>query len=491
MTKRLLATALAVAVLAGLGAVAYAVLGPQPEQQARRDGCGRNATDEVSRLGPGWVYVNDGDFPASGPPPPPRWLAGVASSPGGPALDAHVSGGDQPATHDAYDFNLNVKPDPAYEGLLGGNPEEKSGNFEENFESRGRIHIERELTALPRFVWPAPGARVEAMGSWVWDCGHWDPGGERTELHPYRALWTERSPSPRSAYGDAEGDLYVSTDATPAGQIAECAHRTKGDRQAFKSCSFSQPNWLDVSGDYDFVLRPPPRPPGARRLVVRVVNMGSTIPVKRPRLEASGARLRFQLAATPGKRLVLAEEVFVGWRPAPRLVHLRVDFTRLLTRRSMDPSCFNCANPESLLEGQNTKPPGEWLLFTDIEGLWRLWPRVIPARDGRTFPVGLTQDLFVPRGRPFRLLVLPHECDFGTFTWTKPSNPMAPCPKSPEFGDKGGDDSPGFVVTRYRSPETAIGVHVANGSTAQPSTCPAAPNPGGCYQITYRITRVR
>ena len=68
---------------------------------------------------------------------------------------------------------------------------------------------------------------------------------------------------------------------------------------------------------------------------------------------------------------------------------------------------------------------------------------------------------------------------------------MAPCPKSPEFGDKGGDDSPGIVVTRYRSPETAVGVHVANGSTAQPSTCPAAANPRGCYQITYRITRVR
>ena len=491
MSKRVLAAAVIAVVLAGLGAAAYAVLGPQPEKQARRDGCARNATDEASRLGPSWVYVDDGDYPATGRPPPPRRLSGVLDSPAGPALDAHVSGGDFPVTHDAYDFNLNVKPDRADEDLLGGNPDEKSGNFEEDSESQGRIHIERELTALPRFVWPAPGARIEAMGSWVWDCGHWDPGGERTELHPYRALWTTRTPSPRSPSGESEGDLYVSTVATPAGQIAECAHKTKGDRQAFKSCSFAQPNWLDVSGDYDLFVPAPPRPPGAKRLAVRVVDMGSTISVEQPRLVGNGARLRFHLDATSGKRLVLAEEVFVGWHPAQPLDHLRVTFTRLLTRRSMDPSCSRCANPESTRHQQNTKPPGEWLLWVDVDGLWRLWPHVIHARDGRTFRLGLTQDLFLPPGRPFSILVAPHECDFGTLTWTKPANPMAPCPRTGEFGDPGGDDTPGFVAARFRSPVAALGVHVANGSTARPSTCPAAANRRGCYQIAYRITRVR
>ena len=490
MRRRLLAGAVAAVVLGGLAAVAYAVLGPQPEQQARRDGCARSVADETARLAPSWVYVDDGDYPASGPPPPPRWLAGVLNSPGGVALDAHVSGGDFPVTHDAYDFNLNVKPDSAYEQLLGGNPAEKTGNFEEESESEGRIHIERELTSLPRFVWPQPGARVKAMGSWVWDCGHWDPGGERTELHPYRALWTARTPSPRSADGDAEGDLYVSTDATPAGQSAECAHKTKGNKLAFQSCSFSQPNWLDVSGDYDLFVQAPPRPPRATRLVARVVDMGSTIPVKRPLVERNGARLRFHLAATPGKRLVLAEEVFVGWRPAPKPVHLRVSFTRVLTRRSMDPTCVKCVNPESRRNQQITRPPGEWLVFADVEGLWQLRPKVLPARDGRSFSIGLTQDVFVPAGRPFRVLFVPHECDFGTLTWTKPSAPMAPCPKTKEFGDPGGDDTPGFVVARFRSPGAAVGVHVTNGSTAPPSTCPVAPNPRGCYQLTYRITRV-
>jgi hypothetical protein len=43
---------------------------------------------------------------------------------------------------------------------------------------------------------------------------------------------------------------------------------------------------------------------------------------------------------------------------------------------------------------------------------------------------------------------------------------------------------------RFRSPEASLGTHVLNGSTGPPSTCPAAKNPHGCYQVVYRVTRV-
>src|SRR5262249_33383688 len=239
------------------------------------------------------------------------------------------------------------------------------------------------------------------------------------------------------------------------------------------------------------VVRAPSRPPGATRLAVRVVNMGSTIAVKRPQVVSGGARLRFHLDATPGKRLVLAEEVFVGWRPAPKPVHLRVTFMQLVTGRSMDITCVRCTNPESRHNLQISRPPGEWLLFVDVDGLWSRWPRVLPARDGSTFRLGMTQDLFVPAGRPFWIVVSPHECDFGKLTWSKPAAAMAPCPQTGEFGDPGRDDLPGDVVARFASPAAAIGPHLANGSTAPPSTCPAAQNPRGCYRITYRVVLVR
>ena len=55
--------------------------------------------------------------------------------------------------------------------------------------------------------------RVAIVGSWIWDCGHWTGGGERTEIHPFQALWVERNggaPSPASSTGESEGDLFLS-----------------------------------------------------------------------------------------------------------------------------------------------------------------------------------------------------------------------------------------------------------------------------------------
>src|SRR5205823_2278650 len=140
----------------------------------------------------------------------------------------------------------------------------------------------------------------------------------------------------------------------------------------------------------------PPRPPGAKRLVARVVDEGSTVAVVGPHVGATSARLAFHLAAIPGKRVVLAEEVFVGWSPAPPPVHLRVTFTRLLTRRSMDPSCASCPNAESKLGQQIVSPPGEWLVYSNVAGIWKRWPGIFHARDGSLFPLRLTQDVFLP-----------------------------------------------------------------------------------------------
>jgi hypothetical protein len=499
VTRRLLVVAGMLAVLGAVGAIGYALLGPDPQTQARADGCGRSRDAEFARLSPGWVYVNDRDFPTTGQAPPVRSLEGLVQANGSQALASHPSGGDDPTTHDSFDLNFNVLPDPQYTDLLGGNPAEKTGNFEGEGEEEGRVHVERETTGLPFFAWPEAGDRVKVTGSWVWDCGHWDPGGERTEIHPYRALWDERNPggsSQRSPSGESEADLFVSTDATPAGEIAECSHRTRGNQQAYKACTFEIANWLDVSGDYDFTLPAPRRPRGAQTLVVRVVDEGSTVAIPKPQIVGRTARLQFHLDAVPGRRLVVAQEIFLGWKPvraASTLTHLRVTFTKLLVRRAMDPGCPaatpQCGTRESTLPGQNTAPPGEWLVYSDAAGLWRLLPRIFRAADAQSFTLHVTQDLYVGRGKPWRLLIWTHECDFGVATWSNPSLPMAPCPKTAEFGNFVGDDVPGLIVATFASPAAAIGMHVQNGSTAPPSTCPAS-NARGCYALTYRISRV-
>ncbi len=492
MNRRLVVAA-ALVVLAGMAAVGYAVTRPDPHTEALADGCARNRQAEFAREAPGWVYVGDRSSPATGPSPPAQWLEGTANGFNGQTLAAHPSGGDDPTTHDSFDFNVNVLPDPAYQGLVGGDPASRSGNFEGEGEETQRVHIERETNAYPTWAWAEAGDRVKVLGSWVWDCGHWDPGGERTELHPYRATWVVRSSPTRSPSGEAEGDLYVSTDATPAGVIAECGHRTKGDRAAFKACLTTQPNWLDVSGDYDLTLRAPPRPAGARRLVARVVDRGSTVALVRPAIERTAARLRFHLSTAPGERLVLAEQVFLGWTPAPKLIHLRIRFERLLVRRAMDPGCPTdtpqCGSPQSTLSGQIATPPGEWRIYVDAGGQWRLWPELLRAGDGSSFRPREAADVWVRRGQPWRLLVWTHECDFGVATFSDPSQAMAPCPKSGEFGNFTGDDVPGLVVDRYRG-ANAVGTHRRNGRLAPPSTCPRT-NRDGCFQVAYTVSVAR
>lgn len=494
--KRVVVVLCAVLVAAGAAVVARAVLGPDPATQAQLDGCARSRTKEFTRNAPGWAYVGDHSYPATGPSPPARWLSGVVQAYRNGPDAVHPSGGDDPTTHDSFDLNMNILPDPSSAGLLGGLPDSGTGNFEGTGEETGRIHPERESSAIPTWAWPEVGDHVQMLGSWVWDCGHWDPGGERTEIHPFRAIWDERTPSPRSPYGESEGDLYVSTDATPAGRIAECAHATKGDEVAYKACTFSQPNWLDVSGDYELTLQAPPKPPGATHLAVRVVDRGSTVdPHWTSTIAGTTLTLSFHLSSTPGTRLVVARQVFLGWRPLTAATvpeHLRLTFTKLLTRRAMDPGCpvdnLNCGSLQSTLGGQISKPPGEWLVYTDVAGLWSLWPRVYPGQDGRSFAVRQTTDLYVSPRQAWRLFVFTHECDFGVASFDDPNTPMAPCPKSGEFGNFAGDDVPGEVVVRYRG--GPLGGHTANGSTAPPSTCPKA-NASGCYAVWWTVTRVR
>ena len=462
--------------------LASAASGPNPETQARADGCTRNSAAQVSRDTPEWVFVGDANVPASGPPPAPVWVKGtLPPTKGAGFLAVHPAREDLPVTHDSYDVLLNVLPDAAYARLLG------TGNAAGDDEETGRLHSELEQAAFPPFAWPEQGDRVELLGNWVWDCGHWGDGGERTEFHPFRAVWVDRRLSPRSPTGEAEGDLLITTDATPAGVQEVCAHKAKGDAAAFKACLASEPNWQDVNGTYRFTLGAPRRPSPKARLRVRVVDSGSTAgaPAVGARLVAAGAAVSVTVSAPAGQRLVIAKQVFVGWTPSPREEHLRITFRELLVRRAMDPG----GGPESTRPQQNTTSPGEWAVYADVGGIWSAWaPPVLRVADGRRVRLSRSVDLYVRRGSPWRLFVFVRECDFGTLSASDPNRPLAPCPKSGEFGDLGGDDSPGSVVDRYASSAASLGLH-ASDATRTGSTCPAV-NARGCYRLTYSVVRV-
>jgi len=484
--------ALCAGVAATLAATAQDRGSVDPETDARPDGCGRDYLAQTQRQIPTWVYVGDRNAPAAGAAPPLRRLDGVVGSAFERELAVHPTPEDLPTIHRSYDVNFNVLADAPDRQLLGGSAALKTGNYAGRGESTARVHVEREQGATPFFVWPEAGDRVSLVGSWIWDCGHWTGGGERTEVHPFDVLWVER----REHWPQAEGDLFVSTDKTFAGVQADCAHQVKGVVAAFEACLVTHSSWQNVNGTYRFRLNVPPRPSASSRLVVRVVDAGSShgAPTARARVNGNGVDVTLTVNAAAGQRVVVAQRVLASWTGVAPSAHVRVRFVRLLVRRAMDPGCPNsrptCGSKETTHGEQVSSGPGEWNVYVDAAGMWRMWGSgLLRARDGQVFRNGPTLDLRLARGKPWRVFVFTRECDFGSLGNADGAvHAMSPCPRSSEFGTFDGDDVPGYAVAHFRSPAAALGLHILR-PQRQGSTCPAV-NRLGCYEIAFRVEGV-
>jgi hypothetical protein len=452
---------------------------PDPQVQALADGCERNDTTLHTLESPNWVRINDRDHPANGDPPPLQTVSGVVMRDAG---NVHTSGGDNPVSHVSYDLNFNVAVDPAYADLVA------------RTNTSGGLHVEREETATPNFVWPELGDRVTLLGYWVWDCDHFTTNGEvtgeETELHPWVGIWIERTQSVhKSGVGTgnaAEGDLFLTTDATTAGKHADCAHKTKHDRVAFKACVATAPDYVDVSGHYEFSFAAP----------LGLVRLGDGGSVNAPPMivEHRGPRVYVSFTVPKdGRRHLIRKAFYV--RKAGKRAHLRVTFDKVLIRRAMDPACIpvapiGCGTPETTRDDQVTSgPTGEWNFYSDVAGAWSSWsPAVWKVRDGQTIKPRKTFDVWVPERSTWRVVVWPRECDWGTLALGG-SNALAPCPKQSEVGNRGGEDVPGAATKVFRSVKAALGTHSVNSSNAG-STCPAV-NKQGCYRVTFTIRRMR
>ena len=367
--------------------------------QSLADGCQRNPPGLFSRNSPEWTYIYN--TPSNQAPPPPQWVTGTVSSFNPSFAAVHVAGGDLPMGHSAYDYNVNLVPNPQFQFLLAGDATKKTGNYAGNGEETNRLHTEWEDLSVPKFAWAEPGDTLTEKGSWVWDCGHWgtaseifppgpdyivpnggqrclipqlDPqqcgaiSGEAAEFHPYRALWDVRKQS-NSPYAENQAELFVSTDKTLAGREADCAHDNRPPNFSLPTATADAPNfttyyltypsgynscltttgnnWQDVSGSYSFFLPAPPKPSNAGSLVYRVANHGSTSNAPAPTMtrEGDGVRVTFNLSTDPVAKqtLMMGYTVYIGWQfiPSPNVpTHLRVSLDKLEIHRAMDaPDC--------------------------------------------------------------------------------------------------------------------------------------------------------
>ena len=344
VVARVVTVVLLLAFAAGAAAWRLADVKPDPNVQAIADGCQRDTTKIYTGLAPNWAYVNDRDFPSAGPPPATQWASGTVRGATG-LLAARVASSDDPITHHSYDVNIDVTVDRPDDFLTGVS---RDGTAEQ-----GTIHMERESSSFPEWAWPRPGDHVQALGSWVWDCDHYQGKGEKTEFHPFRAAWTVRAASPRAARLSSEGDLFVSTDATPAGKEAECAHLTKGSDQ-FKTCSHASPDWLSVNGAYAFDL-PAPTAACARPALRTVDHAGVDAPPIATTWTGKAWHVSFSVAAPAGRRVLVARQFYATCRNAPVIDHLRLHFDKLLVgarwtravRRTSRPARPRASRPSS------------------------------------------------------------------------------------------------------------------------------------------------
>jgi hypothetical protein len=484
--RRVITVVVLVALATGATAWRLADVKPDPNVQAIADGCQRDTTKIYTGFAPNWAYVNDRDFPAAGPVPAPRWATGTVASRNLGLLASRIASSDDPITHHSFDTNIDLKVDPADDFL--------TGTSRDATAEQGTIHLERESSDYPDWARPQAGDRLSVLGSWVWDCDHFRPNGEKTEFHPFRATWDVKRASPHSSVLAAEGDLFVSSDATPAGRAAECAHETKGSDQ-FKACSHTHSNFLPVNGEYAFDLPAPSTPcakPGLRS--VDRGSVGGPGPIA-SRWTGKAWHLTFSIAAPAGRRVVVARQFFAVCSNGQKPEHLRLQFDSVLVRRAMDPSCpldqpaCPFAN-ESTLLGQITTAPGEWQLTWVVDGIWGEWPGTVLAKDSSTFAGRQSVDFYVAAGRPWTLVMMARECDFGALpSFDGVGHPMVPCPRTNEVGNSAGDDYPGSIAVSFRSPAASLGRHLANAATTG-SSCPPS-NVHGCYQLTYTVSRIR
>lgn len=292
---------------------------------------------DLANVIPAWVAVDDDET---------RTVEGVARL-------SHVSASDFPFRpwHVFYDWNLHLEVDPEFRHLVGRNSNTKKARNGETL--TGLFEIEWDTGFLPDFAWPPDGARIWAVGRWIFDCGH--PGTKagveglhRTEIHPPKAM----------AWFRSEG---IQLDGNPGPTRASQAVLYIGRNGGYLRQPIND-------RDYSFDLYLPPRPAGAAD-TVEVATRVDSLP--------SGP-LPVQPVLTPfpadDPRLVRVTIPLQGVTPHPE------EYGALISAGWSDPEGREAAKmlrrsihvaflfKETSLDSRLTRD--EWHVYVGINGRW-------------------------------------------------------------------------------------------------------------------------
>lgn len=173
-------------------------------------------------------------------------------------------GDDFPGSHLSADYNAEIIPDI--------NSRLATGN------GNGRVEFEWEGGKFPMFAWSGEGDRIIALGRWIFDCGHPDPGpqgkcsndgtrvcnvdgdcispgtctapapifGYQSEMHPPQAVVVIRNKSlparhtgrTAPAIPATRADVYISADGGGAGDRCVVTHLASDSDVLFAKACF-------------------------------------------------------------------------------------------------------------------------------------------------------------------------------------------------------------------------------------------------------------
>ncbi len=487
---------------------------PRPDAtgQPIADGCQRNPVGLLTYTSPEWTYVYD--YQHQYQPGVPRVAEGLVTN-------ADSGTGDLPQSHNWYDFSTDVKVDPQYGYLLGGDPTVApdatgAGNFADN---PAILHVEWEEGTLPMWDWATAGDREKMWGRWVWDCGHWQEGlsanagdqqqflnslthdgdyflpgtgmrlaggtirGEQTEFHPLQSVLITRATPTTPGVGQTETDAMISSDGTRASADSLCAHDHPAPTPANSPLSFYGPDWTACvntaqnvnpvnTRDYTAFIPAPPRPSPTASLRFSTIDhnpsgRGPTELVT-PASNGSGVfvDIPFQGFGSSSERLAYGKSLFVGWSGATQFVpaHIQVIFRQLTINNSLDqPGADTAAQ----------YPPGEYNLYSNINGDWSLLndyaPQIGAVNSGDVLNLNHTYEENVPSGSPVHIVVRGRECDLPRIN---------PCANTNEVAED--NDDPGTSDVTFNSVNDAVGQHVLKPPGANPA-----------WQLTYEVRLVR
>lgn len=502
IAHRITALAAVAALAAALAASPAAAHPPKPTSRdaALRDGCQRSDFGIGFDTSPEWVYVYRS--------PAIRMARGIVRI-------AHASLEDSILQHRSYDFNANLVPDPQYRYLIAGTPSAQTNNYAPSEgEGRGRLHFEWESATLPFFAWPTDGDRATLWGSWIWDCGHWQStenntggqvSGEHSELHPLNAIAVNRRASYLSPSGEAETDVFISSEGDAAHAVEQCAlthHPQSGAAypqydSGYEPCATNPANRVQtLKSSYTFFVPAPPRPSSGAQLRYRIVSrIADGVGTQRIRRGTNGITVTVTMPRSPGL-ISYGKSFFVSWSTPPRPpTALQITFHSLLV---------NHADPNPLVPD----PSGaNWALYLDLNGFWQLVNNWAPAltshvHDGERITLNRTIKVYVPAGAPVSLLVQGRECDepAGKTVLGVYAHLLYPCPanrdeQNPDILAVFANDDPGTILRIYPSATAALGSHVAAAAAtvdfphSGPTSFGNTPQGQDGYELSFTVRR--